>query len=67
MMRTERRAIGIALAALGLVLIILSAFADSFRFGTGGFGWKQITGLVVGAVALAAGGALAARAPRRSV
>ena len=54
--------------ALGVVLAIVSALADVL-FGeatVGGFGWKQITGVVVAVAALVAGVALMAR-DRRTV
>jgi hypothetical protein len=63
-----RRRGGIALIALGVVLAIVSALANVL-FGeaaAGGFGWKQITGVVVGVAALVAGVALMAR-DRRTV
>jgi hypothetical protein len=47
---------GLILAAAGAVLLVLSLFADPI--GVGGadeFGWKQVAGVIVGAVALLAG------------
>jgi hypothetical protein len=44
------------LIILGLVIIVLSAFADALGYGhQPGFGWKQTLGVVIG-VALVLGG-----------
>ncbi len=44
------------LVTLGLVIIVLSTFADALGFGQQpGFGWKQALGVVIG-VALMLGG-----------
>jgi hypothetical protein len=44
------------LIILGLVIIVLSAFADALGYGQQpGFGWKQTLGVVIG-VALVLGG-----------
>ena len=44
------------LVAAGVVLIVLSAFADTFGIGDfDGFGSKQVAGVVVGGVVVAAG------------
>jgi hypothetical protein len=64
---TGRRAFGLLLAALGLALLLVSALANRLDIGKGGFGWKQIVGVTVGA-ALAAVGAgllLVSRSPAR--
>ena len=63
----SRRRWGIALIAVGVVVALVSALADAlFREATvGGFGWKQIAGVVVGIAPLAAGVALVARDRRR--
>jgi uncharacterized membrane protein len=34
---------------LGLALAVISALADTLDFSVGGFGWKQIVGVIVGA------------------
>ena len=52
----ERRQIGYLVAALGALLIVVSALADPIGVGEGsGFGWKQAVGIVVGAVLVAVG------------
>jgi hypothetical protein len=44
------------LVALGAVLVILSALADPIGIGGGdSFGWKQVAGVVVGALAVLLG------------
>jgi hypothetical protein len=55
MERIDRRRIGIALAAAGVVVLILSAFADPFGYGDEGFGWLQTLGVVLGVAAIAVG------------
>lgn len=43
--------IGLPAVAGGLVVLVVCLFADSFGLGgEPGFGWKQITGSMVGAV-----------------
>jgi hypothetical protein len=58
----SRRTLGIIAAAIGLVIMAVSALAD--RIGLGAmpavFGWKQVAGAVVGVV-LVIGGVLAVR------
>jgi hypothetical protein len=46
---------GIVVVVAGLVVLVLSAFADPFGYGDEGFGWLQTLGVVLGAVAVAAG------------
>jgi cell division protein FtsW (lipid II flippase) len=60
--------IGIALAVVGLTLIIVSGLADVIGIGANEseFGWKQIVGLVVGFAAIDVGAVLALMARRRS-
>jgi len=42
--------------AVGVVLLVLSALADPIGLGGGGgFGWKQSTGLIVGAAVAVVG------------
>ncbi|HXG75375.1 MAG TPA: hypothetical protein VNJ53_02265 [Gaiellaceae bacterium] len=68
----DRKRLGGLVAAAGAVLIALSALADPLGLGEGEFGWKQVVGVVVGALVAAAGLALAfwrrgeARAPEPS-
>ena len=59
----ERMRAGVALIAVGVVIALLSALFDVlFRDASaGGFGWKQIAGLVVGAAAAVVGAVLVAR------
>jgi hypothetical protein len=53
----ERRQIGYLVAAVGALLVVVSALADPIGVGEGGgFGWKQAVGIVVGAVLVAIGG-----------
>ena len=52
----DRKRLGWALAVLGAVLILLAALADPLGLGEGsGIGFKQVTGIVVGAVLIAVG------------
>lgn len=60
----SRRTLGIIVALAGAVLLLLAALADVIGIGdTSEFGLRQISGVVVGVLALVIGG-LAARAPR---
>ena len=55
----DRKRLGWALVALGAVLVALSALADPIGVGDGdGIGFKQVTGMIVGGVVVAAGLAL---------
>ena len=55
----DRKRLGWALVALGAVLVAVSALADPLGLGDGGgVGWKQITGIVVGAAVVLGGVAL---------
>jgi hypothetical protein len=57
----DRRLLGWILAAAGVVLVLVSAFADQLRLGAqDGFGWRQTAG-IVGGIALAGIGALVVR------
>ena len=51
-----RQAAGLVLVVLGIALALVSGLANTLDIGVGGFGWKQIVGIVVG-VALALMGA----------
>jgi hypothetical protein len=57
--------LALAIAALGVVLVVVSALADPI--GIGGdeekFGWKQWTGIGIGVVLLVTGALLARRPP----
>ncbi len=46
-------------------MAVISAFVDVVGMGTGGFGWKQTLGVVVGAGAALVGGALALKGRSR--
>ena len=59
-----RTLVGLLVAALGVVLAVISALADQIDIGTGGFGWKQITGVIVGAGVALVGAGLVVRRPR---
>jgi peptidoglycan/LPS O-acetylase OafA/YrhL len=62
----DRKRLGWALVALGAVLAALSALADALGYGDdGGFGWKQTTGVVVGAAVIVVGVALVYARRRR--
>ena len=55
---TRRRG-GALLVAVGAIVLIVSALADPIGIGGGGsFGWKQTTGVIVGAVLIGVGGFL---------
>ncbi|MBN1490177.1 MAG: hypothetical protein JXA69_09685 [Phycisphaerae bacterium] len=48
--------------ATGAVVVFLSVFADRLAFGgKEGFGWRQLSGLVIAAILIGAGGALQIR------
>jgi hypothetical protein len=59
----NRTLTGLVVAALGIALAAISALANQLEIGKHGFGWKQITGIIVGVVIAIAGAAVAA-APR---
>ena len=45
----NRKLVGGVVAAVGVVLLAVSALADPIGLGEGGgFGWKQTTGVIVG-------------------
>jgi hypothetical protein len=46
-----KQALGQTLTIVGILVVVLSALADPLRIGQyPGFGWRQITGVVVGLV-----------------
>ena len=56
------------MVVLGIALALVSALANTLDIGKGGFGWKQIVGVVVGvALALMGAGLVASgrTSPRR--
>lgn len=59
----SRRSLGFVVAAVGVIVVVVAAFADPI--GVGGaedtFGWKQIVGVVIGAVVAVGGIVLAVR------
>ncbi len=56
------KTLGYVLVAVGIVLLIIGAFADSLGFGgVPGFGWKQILAALAGVIAIIAGVLLALR------
>jgi hypothetical protein len=67
----DRRVLGLGIAALGVVLAIVSGLADviGISFGAAAdedFGWIQIAGLVLGVVIVVAGLVLAITARDRA-
>jgi hypothetical protein len=57
----SRKTLGIIVAVLGVALLVISALADVIGFGGGGFGLRQIAGVVVGAFGAVFGGFAAFR------
>ncbi len=52
----DNRRMSVVLIVVGIVIVALSAFGDSLGFGASSdFGWKQVAGVVVGAVLVVAG------------
>ena len=52
----NKKTIGILMIVIGIALLIISLLADTLGLGgAAGFGWKQILGSVVGAIAVVAG------------
>ena len=51
----DKNRLGAVVAAAGVVIFVLSAFADPFGYGDEGFGWLQTLGVVIGAGALVLG------------
>jgi hypothetical protein len=55
----NRKTVGAIVAVAGVVLLVISALADPIGLGDdGGFGWKQTTGVIVGAALAVVGLAL---------
>lgn len=53
---TSHKPIGIVFILLGIIIFILSLSADFIDIGEGfGFGYKQISGLILGVIAIIAG------------
>ena len=57
----SRRSLGVVVTVVGLLVLVIAAFADPLGIGGADdtFGWKQIVGVVVGAVIAVAGIVLA--------
>lgn len=51
-MREQLRSVAFGILVIGLLLTVISIFADPLALGTpnSGFGWKQITGTVSGII-----------------
>jgi hypothetical protein len=45
----KRQVAGLLLVVLGIALALVSGLASTLDIGMGGFGWKQIVGVVLGA------------------
>ena len=58
----QPRSFGLALAAVGIVVVAVAALADQIGLGeSDALGWKQILGVVVGVVIAVAGSVIATR------
>lgn len=58
----QPRSFGLALAAVGIVVVAVAALADQIGLGeSDALGWKQILGVVVGVVIAVAGFVIATR------
>ena len=57
----SRKTLGIIVAVVGVALLVISALADVIGIGGGGFGFRQIAGVVVGALGAVLGGFAAFR------
>jgi uncharacterized membrane protein len=57
----SRRSLGVVVTVVGLLVLVIAVFADPLGIGGADdtFGWKQIVGVVVGAVVAGAGIVLA--------
>lgn len=52
----NQKTLGVVLLVVGVLLVLVSAAADTLGIGGApGFGWKQITGVVAGVVTAALG------------
>jgi hypothetical protein len=59
----SKKTIGIVLVVLGVVLVLISLGADLIGIGSGGFGYKQIIGVIIGLIAALVGMWLAMSKP----
>lgn len=58
----SQKTLGYIAIVVGVVLLVVSVFADTLGIGSGGgFGWKQIAGTVAGIVIALVGGWLTTR------
>lgn len=62
----KRQVAGLVLVVLGIALALVSGLASTLGIGVGGFGWKQIVGVVVGAALALTGAGLALASARTS-
>ena len=62
----SKKTIGIILIVLGVILALVSVFADAIGLGGGGFGTKQILGTVIGIVVAVVGIWLAVSKPSQT-
>lgn len=52
----SRKSLGAAVTAIGVIVVAIAALADQIGIGNeDAFGWKQIAGVVVGAVVAVSG------------
>ena len=51
----------VVILIIGILLALVSLLADTLGIGSGGMGWKQITGAVVGGIVAIIGGVLLSR------
>lgn len=52
----QRRSVGLAVAAFGIVVVVVAALADQIGIGdSDAFGWRQVLGVVVGVVIAVSG------------
>jgi hypothetical protein len=61
-----RQVAGLVLVVLGIALALVSGLASTLGIGAGGFGWKQIVGVIVGAALALTGAGLALASARTS-
>jgi hypothetical protein len=58
----SQKNLGYILIVVGVVILLVSVFADTLGIGSSAsFGWKQIAGTVIGVLVALAGGWLATR------
>lgn len=64
----DRKLFALALIAVGVAIVLVSALTDVIGIGGEGsaFGWKQVAGVVVGVALVVAGVVLRLRSPEQS-